>query len=119
MLGSWWAELSKKYSSVEAADFVVMPNHFHGLVIIESLTADQGQSVALSEVIGWFKTMTTNAYIRGVKESGWLPFSGRLWQRSYHDHIIRNEHALLNIQQYIHENPARWMEDTFYGDAPG
>lgn len=59
----------------------------------------------------WFKTMTTNAYIRGVKEHNWPPFPGRLWHRNYYERIIRYERELNNIRQYITNNPARWACD--------
>jgi REP element-mobilizing transposase RayT len=66
---------------------------------------------ALGDVVAWFKTMTTNAYIRGVKERGWEPFLGRLWQRNYYEHIIRSEQSLDRIRAYIEGNPARWIDD--------
>jgi putative transposase len=56
--------------------------------------------------------MTTNAYMHGVKEQGWPRFAGKLWQRSYYDHIIRDEIGLEHIQRYILNNPARWGEDS-------
>jgi len=55
--------------------------------------------------------MTTNEYIHGVKQYNWLPFSGRLWQRNYYEHIIRNEGELNKIHEYIIRNPAIWDED--------
>ncbi len=63
-------------------------------------------------VMQWFKTMTTNEYIRGVKASGWVPFNGRLWQRSYYERIIRSERALQRIHAYILENPLRWSAEA-------
>jgi len=65
----------------------------------------------LHRVVQWFKTMTTNGYIRGVKQNGWLPFSGKLWQRNYYEHIIRNDDEMNRIREYIEMNPARWAED--------
>jgi len=62
-------------------------------------------------IIQWFKTMTTNEYLRGVKTSGWAPFQGQLWQRNYYEHVIRDEESLNRIRQYIHDNPARWEFD--------
>ena len=59
--------------------------------------------------------MTTNAYIRGVKAQGWPPFEQRLWQRSFHDHIMRDERGLDMIRDYVLTNPWRWNEDVFYG----
>ncbi|MBI4317141.1 MAG: hypothetical protein HY675_01515 [Chloroflexi bacterium] len=65
----------------------------------------------LGHVIEWFKTMTTNAYIRGVKQDGWTPFSGRLWQRNYYERVIRNEDELNHIREYIAYNPLNWATD--------
>ncbi|MBR6539394.1 MAG: hypothetical protein IKT76_06020 [Bacteroides sp.] len=58
--------------------------------------------------------MTTNEYIRGVKQSGWLSFSTRLWQRNYYEHIIRNQRSFDEIMMYIHDNPIHWADDTLY-----
>jgi putative transposase len=65
----------------------------------------------LHRVIQWFKTMTTNEYIRGVKNLGWEPFEKKLWQRNYWEHIIRNEKSYQNISNYIINNPSKWKED--------
>jgi putative transposase len=65
----------------------------------------------LHRVVQWFKTMTTNEYIRGVKNLVWPPFNGKLWQRNYYEHIIRNEKSYLEISQYIHHNPEKWFTD--------
>ena len=65
----------------------------------------------LSQIVQWFKTMTTNAYIHGVKESGWPPFKGRLWQRNYHEHVIRNAVDYERIHSYVESNPCRWAKN--------
>ena len=62
----------------------------------------------------WFKTMTTNAYIRGVKNHNWRRFDGKLWQRNYYNHIIRNDRAYQKISTYILNNPVTWKGDKFY-----
>jgi REP element-mobilizing transposase RayT len=72
----------------------------------------RGGVSTVGDVVGWFKTMTTNAYIRGVKQSGWAPFDKRLWQRNYYEHIIRSEDSLRRIREYIATNPVRWAEDA-------
>jgi len=69
----------------------------------------------LHRVIQWFKTMTTNEYIRGVKNFGWEPFHRKLWQRNYYEHIIRDEKSYWEISEYILNNPVKWMEDKYYG----
>ena len=68
----------------------------------------------LPTVIQWFKTMTTNMYIRGVKYHNWPPFNKKLWQRNYYEHIIRNEDDLRMIREYIHFNPLGWAEDELH-----
>ncbi|MEA3369179.1 MAG: transposase [Candidatus Ratteibacteria bacterium] len=65
----------------------------------------------LGQYISWFKRMATNKYIRNVKNNNWRPFNKRLWQRNYHDHIIRNDKSLNNIRNYIITNPATWNMD--------
>jgi len=67
----------------------------------------------LHRVVQWFKTMSTNEYIRGVKNMGWQPFNGKLWQRNYWEHIIRNEQSHQTISKYIIDNPAKWNDDKF------
>ena len=65
----------------------------------------------LHVVMQWFKTMTTNDYIRNVKNNNWQRFDGKLWQRNYWEHIIRNEKSHQNISEYIINNPAKWIAD--------
>jgi putative transposase len=65
----------------------------------------------LSNIIKNFKTYTTWSYINGVHQKNWLPFEKKLWQRSFYEHIIRNETNLLKIQQYIIDNPLKWEGD--------
>ena len=55
--------------------------------------------------------MTTKRYADGVKQWGWPPFSGRLWQRNYWEHVIRNELDLARIREYIQNNPTQWALD--------
>jgi REP element-mobilizing transposase RayT len=65
----------------------------------------------LGDVVGAFKSITTNEYIRGVKTLGWISFPGRLWQRNYYEHIIRDGASLDRIRRYIAGNPAQWPSD--------
>jgi REP element-mobilizing transposase RayT len=116
MIVALWLETANKFARVALDQFVVMPNHFHGII---ALTGTENDKTALPTVIDWFKTMTTNAYIRGVRESNWESFDKRLWQRSYHDHIIRSEDALNTISQYLCNNPAQWADDTFFPKTEG
>ena len=61
--------------------------------------------------IQWFKTITTNEYVRNIKLMRWPHLNGTLWQRTYYEHIIRNEHELHEIRRYIKNNPAQWDID--------
>jgi len=65
----------------------------------------------LGEMVGSFKSITTVAYIHGVKTNNWKCFDGKLWQRNYWEHIIRNEMAHQRIAQYIIDNPIKWEKD--------
>ena len=65
----------------------------------------------LGRTIQWFKTMTTNEYIKNVKQNNWPRFSKRLWQSRFHDRIIRNEKELWVKRIYIENNPKNWEKD--------
>jgi REP element-mobilizing transposase RayT len=79
-------------------------------------TINPGEHIGspLRRVVQWFKTMTTNEYIRGVKNLGWAPFDGKLWQRNYYEHIIRDDLSYQRISHYIRNNPAKWDNDALY-----
>ncbi len=103
-------ELENKFSDVKIDEYVIMPNHIHFII---KKTGDHTGS-PLRDIIGWFKTMTTNDYISGVKSGKFEPFRGKLWQRNYYDHIIRNYDDYLDIAEYILNNPLKWCEDKLY-----
>jgi REP element-mobilizing transposase RayT len=69
-------------------------------VIAETHRPDEGQprgvapTLSLPDVVHRFKTLTTKRYVEGVKQLGWAPFAGRLWQRNYYEHIVRDEESL-------------------------
>ena len=68
----------------------------------------------LHKIIQWFKTMTTNEYIRGVKNGVFPPFHVRLWQRNYYEHVIRSQHSYDEIVEYIRNNPMQWYNDKLF-----
>ena len=132
MIERWWYELERKFPEIDLDAFVIMPNHVHGVIVIVGADLrvcpdpanqlDQGAHIgaplqsessnpSLSQIVQWFKTMTTNDYIRGVKDHAWQPFQGRLWQRNYYEQVIRHEPMLNEIREYIVFNPGRWAED--------
>ena len=135
MVERWYYETENKFSDIVCLEMVVMPNHFHCIwqntssaavavpvgadLCVRPLIDDEhtlGEHVGspLARVVQWFKTMSTNEYIRGVKQLGWPPFDRRLWQRNYYERIIRNQLAYNNIANYINNNPVRWDEDKFH-----
>jgi REP element-mobilizing transposase RayT len=65
-------------------------------------------------LVDWFKTMTTNEYMRGVKYYGWKQFDRKLWQRNYYEHIIRSIEEYQRIADYITDNPIKWQDDKFF-----
>ena len=122
MIESVWHGLPERYPGVIVDAFVVMPNHIHGVVTLVGAGASacpdgsgQPQGVAptlsLPDVVHRLKSLTTARYRREVRESGWQPFAGRLWQRNYYEHVIRDEDDLDRVRRYIAENPLRWDDD--------
>jgi putative transposase len=65
------------------------------------------KNLILGDVVGAFKSITTNHYIKGVRELGWQAFEKRFWERDYFEHIIRNDSELEQKRKYILENPVR------------
>jgi putative transposase len=126
MIEKWYFELEKKFPGIKCHEMVVMPNHFHCIIEIKKGGGGGSASWAdtqvrpngegrpnVSTVMQWFKTMTTNEYIRGVKILGWERFEGKLWQRDYFEHIIRNKRSFDIISNYIRTNPIKWNNDRF------
>ena len=140
MIERQWQELIYRFDNIKADEFIVMPNHFHGIVkfvgvplvgtqntkqpptigspqtIGQPPQTGQPQGIAptVGDVVGAFKSLTTNEYIRGVKNNGWSRFNKNLWQRNYYEHIIRNEKSCYQILEYIQTNPLKWQDDKYY-----
>lgn len=116
-----WDELPARCPGAYLDAFVVMPNHIHGIIIVGAPLVgaqkgtDDGATTRVAptvgSIVGAFKSITTNEYIRGVITGFRLPFLGRLWQRNYYEHVIRSEESLNCIRDYIATNPFRWELD--------
>ena len=104
-----WEWLANQYCYVVLHSFIVMPNHVHGVIEINSdLATDISIKIkSLSELIGAFKT-TTSKQIHLIGNEKFA------WQRSFHDHIIRDDAAYARICNYIETNPEKWEKDTFF-----
>ena len=133
MVENEWLKLPERFTNIKLHEYVVMPNHFHGILQIvgATLVVAQNDVIANSEngqpqgiaptgktiggMVGAFESITTVEYIRGVKQNGWIPFDKRIWQRNYWEHIIRNENEYNRIAQYIIDNPIKWENDKLNG----
>lgn len=107
IIHKWIGKTQNKYPNIVIDTYVVMPDHLHLIITIK----EQRAGASLPDVMGFFKTMTTNEYIRGVKEGVLPPFEGKLWQKSYYDHVIRNQRDYIAVWEYIENNPANWLAE--------
>ena len=122
MVFSQWQQLPSRFSTIILHDFIVMPNHFHGIIeftenvdkALSPSKQEQRFAPTLGGVIGAFKSLSTHEYIQGVNKDAWQPFDKKLWQRNYYEHIIRDQKAYNQIVEYIQTNAARWQDDTYY-----
>jgi putative transposase len=113
MVSAEWLALPSRFPSVILDKFVVMPNHFHGIIYI---SPDSSDNPTLGQILGAFKSIVNNNYITGVNIKNWQPFDKRLWQRNYYEHIVRDDFGLQQIQAYIQNNPSTWHTDSLHPD---
>lgn len=101
-------QIPKIYPAIKIDKYVVMPNHIHAIMIMEAEAPGQERK-DLTGVIGQYKMAVTKQIrrLRNVES---------VWQRSFHDHVIRNETGYQKIWEYIHNNPAKWEDDCFYSE---
>lgn len=105
IIHKWIRETQNKFDTITIDKYVIMPDHLHLIVTIKERHAGR----SLPDVMGFFKTMTTNAYIQCVKQGMLPPFEKKLWQKSYYDHVIRNQQDYNETWEYIENNPTKWM----------
>jgi REP element-mobilizing transposase RayT len=97
---------------VEIPQYVIMPNHVHMIVALKTAKTVGHGSPTLQAVVGRIKSYTAKQW----REMG-DTLDQTFWQRSFHDHIIRDEAEFQRIWQYIDENPALWGEDIYHADT--
>jgi putative transposase len=113
-----WEELPNHFKNIKFDEYVIMPNHIHGIInIIEPvgaihesplrMTQYQRRIMKLPKIIGRFK-MTSAKKINLSNNTIGAP----IWQRGYYEHIIRSEKDLNNIRDYISNNPVKWFFDN-------
>jgi putative transposase len=109
MVRDVWMAMTHEFPTLTLDGFVVMPNHVHAILMLDSEDIDRNP--ALGSVVQRFKSITTSRYITGIREQGWEPFNGRLWHRNYYEHIVRDDRDFERCRDYIEANPANWNTD--------
>ena len=112
---SAWQRMSEIDGNIKTDGFCIMPNHIHGIVVIENQPpmendAERRGRRSLHDLVRGFKSATTREYNKFVPEQ----MRNTLWQKSFYDEIIKSEKMLQEIRQYIDENPRKWQEDELY-----
>ncbi|MCE2788584.1 MAG: hypothetical protein LW630_01595 [Saprospiraceae bacterium] len=134
-----WVKLSDRFSNIELDVFQIMPNHMHGIIILNDASAGAGftpapkkgqpqgigftpapkkgqpqgiASTTVSDIVGAYKSLVVNGCLDIYKSKN--ATMGKLWQRNYYENIIRNEQSHKRVSEYIINNPVKWAEDKFY-----
>jgi REP element-mobilizing transposase RayT len=125
-----WNELHQYYDNIQLDEFIVMPNHIHGIVIINDVGATLAvarkylhiqknragvnpvPTLAVGNIVGAYKSMVAKQCLEIYKNEHQQ--MGKLWQRGYYDHIIRDNESFQNIINYIKNNPMNWGKDKLY-----
>jgi REP element-mobilizing transposase RayT len=97
-----WLRLQTRFPGVEIDEFVIMPNHLHGVIIMNPSESKP----TLGSIVGSFKS-STSRLINALQKIKGIP----VWQRNYYEHIIRNKEDLNRIREYIANNPSQWKDD--------
>ena len=104
IIHKWIKETENKFENIKFEKYVIMPDHLHFIVNI----TERHIGRSLRDIMQFFKTMTTNDYIKNVKNGKLKPFDKKLWQKSYYDHIIRNQDDYNEKWDYIENNPLKY-----------
>ena len=143
-----WLKLSERFSNFELDVFQIMPNHMHGIIVLNDIVGatlavaqnavvqnavaqnvpngiialnDVGATLAVAptttnatigDIVGAYKSLVANGCLDIYKTKN--ETMGKLWQRNYYEHIIRNEQSYQTISDYIINNPAKWKDDKFF-----
>ena len=135
-----WVQLCNRFPNFELDVFQIMPNHIHGIIILNDVPvgagftpapapesgqpqgfaptgqpqgfAPTGVAPTISDIVGAYKSLVANRCLEIYKTNNTT--MGKLWQGNYWEHIIRNEKSYDNISEYIINNPAKWNGDKFY-----
>ena len=121
-----WLKTPVIRAEIELDEWVVMPNHFHGIAVITDAGATNRHGAkkvkgrppvapagpkpkSVGAMMSGFKSSVTG-HVNAYRQTP----GSEVWQRNYWDHIIRNETELTTLRKYIRTNPARWQQDSLY-----
>jgi len=113
-----WTKLTERFPNMEMDVFQIMPNHMHGIVVLGGATlavapgAEASPAPSVSDIIGAYKSLVANRCLDIYKTKNKI--LGKLWQRNFYEHIIRDVQSYQRISEYILNNPKKWANDNFY-----
>lgn len=122
----YWNEIPQHFPNIILHDFIIMPNHIHGIIEItnavgaknfspnhsSNITSEIENNVPQEKPKGTSKTI--GSIVRGFKIGVTKHLGFSIWQRNYYEHIIRNDKSHSTITDYIQNNPLKWNDDRFF-----
>ncbi len=104
-----WGKLPTMFPGIELDEYVIMPNHIHGII---GIRATVKVAPTLGQIVGAYKSRVIHECLAlaNIKEN----VLGKMWQRNYYEHIVCNEDDLSRIREYINHNPANWTKDKLF-----
>jgi len=128
-----WIKLQERYSNIGIDAFQIMPSHVHGIIFIRTgdhvgatlavaplvvapldgvragASPAPTKKISIGDIIGSYKSLVSNECLKIFKSQN--KYMGKLWQRNYYEHVIRNDEELNGIREYILNNPLNWDLD--------
>lgn len=114
IIKSNWISITTHYDNVDIGEFIIMPNHIHGIIEIRNGATNRVPAKGtptLGNIVGSFKSKCVNEYLKYIKDND-LNDIAKIWQRNYYEEIIRDDKSLQRITEYIRNNPQNWCFDT-------
>jgi REP element-mobilizing transposase RayT len=118
-----WLKTPEMRPNIELDEFIIMPNHFHGIIIINDVRRGTMHRAPTIEQFGKPTSNTIPTIIRGFKSIVTKQINIMrntpgfpVWQRNYYEHIIRDDESYIRISEYIKNNPIHWDKDDYYGE---
>ena len=130
-----WGDLPNRFPNIDLGEFVIMPNHMHGIIVIQSSVTTLSETTSLGsgaspdptnqtgpmnpnnptigDMVGAYKSLMAVKCLEIFKLKNDNQMMGKIWQRNYYEHIIRNEQSFNTISNYIKNNPQNWKNDKF------